>query len=272
MNATILTTFASVLILVTSCRSQNVGKNASTIKQEPISVNFENNGIYDTGSVDGDHAFGWILAANKTLPAHYFVLGTDEESQLVKETVENSASESLDSLIALAESQNGEKLLKDMYASQMEELLGYNTDFDTTSLVGKWHGKGSPERCSFMTNLDHDSWEPLKIVKLGSVKTDQAWKVPVILKYGGWNSCPNPDAQGAIWKYWQTKYGAEIVGITSSIIEAYVPNPPKTRDEAMALAREQFAYCSDNVLQGSETIAVLAESLINNHSWYFWWD
>ena len=40
----------------------------------------------------------------------------------------------------------------------------------------------------------------------------------------------------------------------------------------MAIAAEHFAMCSDNVYQGSGTIADYASELVDRHAWGFWWD
>ncbi len=72
--------------------------------------------------------------------------------------------------------------------------------------------------------------------------------------------------------YWQQKYKAEIVAATHDVIEMRVGSPPTTRDAALALAREQYAYCSDIVDQGCETLSNLAAALLKGKTWYFWWD
>jgi hypothetical protein len=51
-----------------------------------------------------------------------------------------------------------------------------------------------------------------------------------------------------------------------------VARKPQSRDEAIALAREQYAYCADIVDQGVGTISQLAKDLMAYDWWYFWWD
>jgi len=55
-------------------------------------------------------------------------------------------------------------------------------------------------------------------------------------------------------------------------INLQVANRPKTREEALALARDQYVYCPDIVDQGVETYNALAADLVANYWWYFWWD
>jgi hypothetical protein len=51
-----------------------------------------------------------------------------------------------------------------------------------------------------------------------------------------------------------------------------VRHRPKSRGEALELAREQYSYCSDIVDQGVGTLNALAAALMENDWWYFWWD
>jgi hypothetical protein len=60
--------------------------------------------------------------------------------------------------------------------------------------------------------------------------------------------------------------------IAGDVVEMAVARPPRTRDEAIALAKEQYAYSPDIVDQGTETIDVLAAEIIGQPRWFFWWD
>ncbi|MEN3327087.1 MAG: hypothetical protein V7638_1894 [Acidobacteriota bacterium] len=51
-----------------------------------------------------------------------------------------------------------------------------------------------------------------------------------------------------------------------------VARPASTRDEALALAKQQFIYCSDIVHQGVGSVEALAATLFGATVWYFWWD
>ncbi len=125
---------------------------------------------------------------------------------------------------------------------------------------------------SFSLATDILTGKPLTDLVGVEIHADAAWHIPALFKYGGWNDCPEPEAQCAIWKYWEEKYGAKIVGISQDIIEAWVENPPQTQEEAMQLAMEQYLYCGDIVDQGVETVANLAALLLKQKVWYFWWD
>jgi hypothetical protein len=109
-----------------------------------------------------------------------------------------------------------------------------------------------------------------KLVKLYLLPIYQSWEIPALLNYGGWNSCPPPTEHISIHKFWQDRYGAEIVSVTPDTLEFYVPHPPTTQQDCRKLALEHFAYCHDRIT--GETLEALAASLLRNHIWYFWWD
>jgi len=114
--------------------------------------------------------------------------------------------------------------------------------------------------------------EPLPEVAIVLVPATESWQVPCLLGYGGWNECPAPEEHSAVLKRWQERYGATLVAMTSDTIELAVDRPPRSRDDALALAREHYVYCADIVDQGTRTIEALAAALLNAPVWFFWWD
>lgn len=150
-----------------------------------------------------------------------------------------------------------ENLLKEIYG-----------EYD---IMGEWVDDIEPR--NYITSyLDFRTGEPLNEVHIGLIPTNNSYEIPAYVKYGGWNACPMPEEHVAIMKYWNEKYGAKIISITGDTIGCVVDNPPTTKEEAMALAREQFLYCDDIVTQGCESISILAGTLLNARYWEFWWD
>ncbi|MEM9295692.1 MAG: DUF4253 domain-containing protein [Planctomycetota bacterium] len=92
------------------------------------------------------------------------------------------------------------------------------------------------------------------------------------LGFGGWRPCPDPSMHVAVARYWQRVWGAVPISITADVVEYVVPNPPATREQAVALALEQYRYCPDIVEHGVGTIESLAATLMRAQTWYFWWD
>ena len=109
-------------------------------------------------------------------------------------------------------------------------------------------------------------------VHIAVLPTADATEAPAYLKFGGWNACPDPALHVAALRSWRTRYGAEIITCSSDILEVRVTFRPSTRDEAIALATEQYRYCADIVEQGVGTISELAALLMESDHWYFWWD
>jgi hypothetical protein len=76
----------------------------------------------------------------------------------------------------------------------------------------------------------------------------------------------------AVQKRWHWKFGAEVVCIADDVVEMTVSRPPTDRTSALELAREQYVYCEDLVVQGTLTLERLAASLLGAKKWFFWWD
>jgi len=114
--------------------------------------------------------------------------------------------------------------------------------------------------------------KPLPKVYIGVAPTDDWTTIPAYLRWGGWNDCPAAEYHVAALRVWRERYGAELVGISSDTINLKVSSKPTNRDQALALARDQYVYCSDVIDQGVQTYSALAAALMANDWWYFWWD
>lgn len=112
-----------------------------------------------------------------------------------------------------------------------------------------------------------------KTTALVEVPAQAPWEVVVYVPFGGWNDCPAPEDMGAVCKYWYEKYGAVPAVITHDTLEFLLPNSI-SGDEAIEVAKEHFAFCTDRVDQCTEsgTIGEVADSLSQSTVWYFWWD
>jgi len=181
-------------------------------------------------------------------------------------------------ILAGADSEHGEPMNKTLYRVATETAEGWLKErreeklkeYDVPPEVhGEWPDQADALK-SFTIPMERGRPKPAVTIGLFPVK--DGWQVPAYFNFGGWNECPAPDGHVLMMKYWQEKYGAELVGMNGDVIEMYVTRPPSTREEALALAEEQYLYCEDIVLQGTETIQNLAAGLLGNHLWYFWWD
>jgi hypothetical protein len=71
---------------------------------------------------------------------------------------------------------------------------------------------------------------------------------------------------------WRDAYGAEVVALCGDVLELRVKRRPKTREQALTLARQIYRYCPDSVDQGTETLAPLAAIFMTSDWWWLWWD
>jgi hypothetical protein len=156
------------------------------------------------------------------------------------------------------------------YARQLEAALA-SDDLFRCMPRGKWPRGVRPSN-HVVTPYDFETREHLPEVFVALVPTKLSWQVPLSLHFGGFNDCPHTESIGAVLRHWEQKYGAELICVTSSVLELRVANPPTKRAEALELAREQFLFCRDIVAQGTETIENLAAELLNARTWFLWWD
>ena len=228
---------------------------------------------FETLEVSGNEAVAKLLELRKDFAdsgKYPFIIGNAEGFQLIED---NAGLQVPSSKEILEKSES--VIVTDWFAEQKEEFE--EDDFD---IVGKYT---QPEMSARDLGMDFDlsmigHQDILKKVPYSKVLTwnisrfREPWMLPAFVKFGGWNECPMPEIHCAMMKYWQEKYKAEIISMTSDVIECKVQNPPRSEEEVMNLAWEQYLYCKDIVDQGSRTISRLATTLYDSDYWYFWWD
>jgi hypothetical protein len=138
--------------------------------------------------------------------------------------------------------------------------------------LGEWPQEPSPELPELSIASDIRTGKFWPKVHIVLVPTDDPTTVPAHLHWGGWNACPWPEYQVAALRYWRDHYGAELVGLEADRMDIRVSRKPATREEALELARVQYAYCNDIVDQGFESYRALAADLMAHDWWFFWWD
>lgn len=143
---------------------------------------------------------------------------------------------------------------------------------DYEAPVGDWPSEHAAASSGPSGTVDLRTGKPLDHVHILLIPTDKSWEVPAYLRWGNWNACPPPEYHVLALKAWHERYGAELVGISGDTMDLHVARPPQSRDAALALAREQYRYCSDIVDQGVGTLAALADGLMGEPWWFFWWD
>jgi hypothetical protein len=218
------------------------------------------------------------------------LLGADEELEFLAEELEDAEDQTPALILRKARRVNVSALFADWqknavknaqngldeFEGDAEAQAHFQAMLDAPPLFqgiprGPWPA-GRWARSDFTIPYDVLTKEPHPRVHIALVPTLHGWEAPAFLKFGSWNACPHPQHHVAILKDWHTRYGAEVVGITHDIVEMLVARPPRNREQALLLAREQYLYCEDIVDQGTRTLDALAATLRGGKSWYFWWD
>ncbi|MER5735870.1 DUF4253 domain-containing protein [Streptomyces sp. NPDC002262] len=92
----------------------------------------------------------------------------------------------------------------------------------------------------------------------------------------GWSGPANHAGTGeiaAVVADWERRFGARVFAVGFDTLRLSVAAPPATLEEALPIAAEHFAFCPDNVWQGSvKDLAEYAERLVGADVWAFWWD
>jgi hypothetical protein len=222
-------------------------------------------------TVPGQRAIeAWEVLSSGRAPGWWpVVVGSSEDEARVAEMTEY-AEDSADTILERAAKLDVEEALAARRAEldeTYEETAEEDPSFD---LVGDWPDDAAPSTTFTLPN-DVLSQRPRPTV-LVLVPAGDATEVPAVVSFGNWNDCPPPELHVALHRRWRDQYGAELVGMSADVIEMRVARPPTTREDAMALANEQYAYCEDIVHQGVESLSNLASLLLNGTAWYFWWD
>ncbi len=97
------------------------------------------------------------------------------------------------------------------------------------------------------------------------------YEAPVIIPMGGYNECPMPEVQTAIFREWQRQYGAYPIAVSESTWIVRADRRPQTDADALAIARQHVLFCP-YVLESFDTIGEYASYLQQQDIWYFWWD
>jgi hypothetical protein len=158
------------------------------------------------------------------------------------------------------------------FPADLQKWSGAYKPDDLRAPVGPWPSKVDPGPPGPSVTTDLISGKFRDRVHILLIPTKFGWEVPAYLRWGDWNACPPPEYHVAALRTWHANFAADLVGINGDTMNIRAASPPKTRETAMALAREQYGYCPDIVDQGVGKIADLAAALMDSEWWYLWWD
>ncbi len=120
----------------------------------------------------------------------------------------------------------------------------------------------------------NEAWPGTLEVILAKIPTIKPWEVFAWVPMGDWNECPPTEYIIAIMKHWYESYGFTPVVITHEMIEGRADKKPQTKEEAVAIGTEHYAFCPDLIEQCCQdaTIGQWADTLLQSYIWFFWWD
>ncbi|KUL22494.1 DUF4253 domain-containing protein [Streptomyces regalis] len=120
-----------------------------------------------------------------------------------------------------------------------------------------------------------DGHGPFKDPRLALVPARRSADIPTAIGWMGPANHENDTGRlSAVLRSWEDRFGIRTVALGFDTLLVSVAAPPTTLAEAQALAAEHFAFCPDNIWQGSDpTLTAYAEhQLLNQPAWHFWWD
>ncbi|MBM9510370.1 DUF4253 domain-containing protein [Actinacidiphila acididurans] len=112
-------------------------------------------------------------------------------------------------------------------------------------------------------------------VRLGLVAAGRGSDALAAMGWSGPANYDNDTAKfAAVVRDWEQRFGARVVALDFGTLHLSVAAPPTTKEEALHVAAEHFAFCPDTIWQGADpnTLEAYAESIIGDHGWGFWWD
>ena len=201
------------------------------------------------------------------------ILGNDDDFERVTDHLTSRYTRNMSVATILADTAtiDAEEWLRAALQMQDSEDGPWDTTEGEFALRGSWPTKLT-RTTTISVPYDWQTHEPYPHIAIGLVPTTVSWQIPAYLRFGDYNACPNPSEHAGVLKRWEEQFGSEVVSMTHDTIELRVAHPPTNREHAIALAYEQFAYCSDIVDQGVGTLDALAATLLNGSVWFFWWD
>jgi hypothetical protein len=116
---------------------------------------------------------------------------------------------------------------------------------------------------------------PFKEPRLALVPARRSADVPAAIGWGGPMNHENDTARlCAVLRSWEDRFGIRVVALTFDRLVVSVAAPPTTAAGAREIAAEHFAFCPDNVWQGTRdgSLDAYADSLVGERTWTFWWD
>jgi hypothetical protein len=142
--------------------------------------------------------------------------------------------------------------------------------YDLADVNSPWDGARRPIK-PFIPAYDHRG-DPLPDVVFALVPAEVPWMVPFQMRFPGVGNCPHAAVHAVLFRRWYERCGAVVCTAADGVVEFQLPKPIATLEAARQTALEHFFYCPDVVHQLVVSIPNLAAALMENTTWYFWWE
>jgi len=283
--------------------SKKSGKNTGSHRspQEELSLTLPAEFPFEIVETHGENALAKWTELNRSPGIAPVVIGGKQELERVADGLSyrdagTSSEDVLDRAAKLTHPDNLFEMRREETASScarlrdwLEKTAEEDLGIDTMNPDGSTRGITKDELlagCEGETGPELGDWpqsapgspgltvagQPSVKVYIALIPTDDWTTVPAHLNWGGWNANPSPEYHVAALRSWREHHGAELIGLSGDVMNLRIARAPKTRTEALALAKEHYAYCNDIVDQGLETLSNLAAYLMEADWWFFWWD
>ncbi len=227
-------------------------------------------------TVHGNEALSTWTRLRATGAGYPVIIGPDEDIAYLREGITDIEERSADTLLAAAapltfpaslqaKRAEDDRKARDYFRARGQEI----EDPEPEPELGTWP---DDVQTTDLTVIAHYTGRIYDRVHIAILPCATGWEAIAHLRWGGWNENPSAEYHVAALKSWHERYGAELIGCSHDVLNLRVARRPATRDEALALAREQYLYCNDVVDQGVETLSNLAAVLMASDWWFFWWD
>ena len=178
------------------------------------------------------------------------------------DVLDRPASPSADPVAGILES-CWEANLGDMDEDATEELSPYSRGFP---------GPAAPTTGTSSASVFTDVAAELK-GRIGLVAVARPADTVAAIGWQGWaNYGSDPGQMAAVFRSWEERFGAVLVGLRFDTLVFAVARPARNQLESTPISAEHMAICPDNVWQGAGSIREYAASLVHAQAWMFWWD
>ncbi|MGP4044675.1 DUF4253 domain-containing protein [Streptomyces sp. 2A115] len=171
----------------------------------------------------------------------------------------------------------GDHDAEEVLAEFWEEYAAEAEDADWPGLATAGPLEADPDARAAETAdslVDGSGW--LKEPRLALVPARRSADIPAAIGWCGPVTYANDVAAlCAVLRSWEDRFGIRVVALTfDRLVVSVAAAPPETLAEAEAIAAEHYAFCPDNIDQGShDSLRAYAEhEVLGARTWSFRWD